>query len=154
MIIDSDRITIISGGQSGTDRAALDFAINNNIPCGGWCPMGRLAEDGRIDDKYPLKETETAEPNDRTRLNVAESNATLIIYRKNLDKGTKLTIQVAKEMLKPVFIVSKNKGFSVEEFRGWMEVHKIDTLNIAGPRESNDEGVYRYAFEVLESLFE
>ncbi len=72
---------IISGGQSGVDRAALDFCLENNIPCGGWCPKGRMAEDGRISDKYPLIETESEDYAERTRLNVENSDGTLIIFR-------------------------------------------------------------------------
>ena len=71
---------IVSGGQSGVDRAALDFALENKIPCGGWCPKGRLAEDGRIHHRYPLRETSSTDYRVRTQANVEDSDGTLILY--------------------------------------------------------------------------
>ena len=88
---------IISGGQTGADRAALDVALELKIPCGGWCPKGRRAEDGRIDDRYPLKETPSTDYRVRTRLNVEESDGTLVITRGPLTGGTALTIKLVRE---------------------------------------------------------
>ncbi|MGN7613912.1 YpsA SLOG family protein, partial [Magnetococcales bacterium HHB-1] len=86
---------LISGGQTGVDRAALDFAKNFDIQCGGWCPKGRKAEDGQIDLKYPLREMRSAAYPNRTRKNVADSDATLILQRSSYSRGTALTLRYA-----------------------------------------------------------
>ena len=99
-------LKIVSGGQSGVDRAALDFALQYGILCGGWCPKGRKAEDGKIDEKYPLKETVDDNYNTRTKLNVEHSDGTLIFFKKMPDKGTLLTIKFAEEFNKPVLEVN------------------------------------------------
>jgi len=143
---------IVSGGQSGVDRAALDFALQQGIDCHGWCPHGRLAEDGQIDEKYPLKETGSSDPSERTVLNINESDGSLIIYCSEPDEGTRLAIQFSKENKKPVYIIKKQDVLHPEEFIIWLEVNKVKVLNVAGPRESNDEGVYEFALEVMEKL--
>jgi predicted Rossmann fold nucleotide-binding protein DprA/Smf involved in DNA uptake len=148
-----NNITIISGGQSGTDRAALDFALAHRIPCSGWCPKGRLAEDGRIDEKYPLTETASADPDERTKMNIADSHGTLVIYRSEIDEGTRFTLQYAKTQMQAVYIVKHGENLNKEEFRLWLDINKIKALNVAGPRESRDKGVYAFAGEVLENLF-
>jgi len=143
---------IISGGQSGTDRAALDFALQNKFSCGGWCPRGRMAEDGKIPDHYPLEETQFEDPSHRSRKNVDESDGTIIICLKEPDKGTRFTLQYAKDQLKPVYLIRENEQINTTEFKIWMEVNKIKVLNVAGPRESNAEGVYKFTYEVLETI--
>ena len=147
-------IKIISGGQSGVDRAALDFALQNGILCGGWCPKGRKAEDGRIDEKYPLKETVDGSYNTRTKLNVEHSNATLIFLKKLPDKGTLLTIKFAEEFNKPVLEVnlSDDQKQNVQSVNAWLQDHNIKTLNIAGSRESNSPGIYNDSLRFLEQL--
>ncbi len=95
-------IKIISGGQTGVDRAALDFAIKYNIECGGWCPKGRKAEDGEISLKYPLTETNSTDYPKRTKLNIQDSHATLILYLDKFDPGTALTLKLCKEHNKPL----------------------------------------------------
>ena len=147
-------LKIISGGQSGVDRAALDFALQNNIPCGGWCPKGRQAEDGIIPEVYPLKETVTTGHSERTRLNIEDSDATLIIYLTEMDEGTQYTLQYAKKKLKPVFLIKESDQINPDEFMNWMDNNNIRILNVAGPRESCVEGTYKFAFKVLgETLF-
>lgn len=147
-----NNLKIISGGQSGTDRAAFDFALAHNIPCGGWCPAGRQAEDGIIPDKYPLKETASSDPSERTVLNVNGSDGLLIIYCSELDDGSRQTLDFAKEEKKPVYLINQEDVLNPEEFMLWLDVNKIRVLNVAGPRESNDAGVYDYALRVLGSL--
>lgn len=148
-----NNITIISGGQSGTDRAALDFAIAHRLSCGGCCPKGRLAEDGKIDEKYPLTETASADPEERTKMNIDGSHGTLVIYSSEIDEGTVFTLQYAKTQMKPVYIVKHGETLNKEEFRLWVDINRIKILNVAGPRESRDEGVYAFAGKVLENLF-
>src|SRR4051812_28160800 len=92
---------LVSGGQTGVDRAGLDVALQLGIPCGGWCPKGRRAEDGRVPDCYPLRETESAGYRDRTRRNVADGNATLILTWGPASRGTLLTLNTCKRTRKP-----------------------------------------------------
>ncbi|MCH7657333.1 MAG: putative molybdenum carrier protein [Bacteroidetes bacterium] len=144
---------IISGGQTGTDRAALDVAINHGIPCGGWCPYGRKAEDGRIPDKYPLYETDTDNYKERTRLNIRDSDGTLILCPENeMDAGTKLTFQLCKEIKKPVYIADPADETQLSHLIEWLVKEKVHVLNIAGPRESNMEGIYEASGLFLDKL--
>ena len=145
---------IISGGQSGVDRAALDVALEMGMAVGGWCPKGRKAEDGRIADKYPLRETAQEDYETRTRLNVRDSDATLILFRKNYDEGTQLTEQTAKQMQKPVLSVDLelNEEDNLEEAVSWLKEQRPDVLNVAGPRESNRPGIYQAAYGFLKRL--
>ncbi len=134
------------------DRAALDFALDHGIPCGGFCPHGRLAEDGTIPDKYPLKETKTAEYADRTEQNILDSDGTLIIYSGSMAGGTQYTCLFAKTKGKPLFLIDVNKTVPVKRFHSWKKKHAIHTLNIAGPRESQEPEIYQRVIEILENL--
>ncbi len=145
---------IISGGQTGVDRAALDFAIKNSIRCGGWCPKGRKAEDGIIPLHYPLKETASEDYESRTIMNVKRSDGTLIIFNKNPDNGTLLTIKTAEELGKEIFIQDVSKDHQKRDFQKWLKDNNIEILNIAGPREKNETGIYEQSMTVLGVLFE
>ncbi|MBC8314835.1 MAG: putative molybdenum carrier protein [Bacteroidales bacterium] len=147
-------LNIVSGGQTGVDRAALDFALDHGIPCGGFCPKGRLSEDGAISDRYPLTETSSTEYHERTEQNVLGSDGTLIIYSDNLSGGTRYTFEYAKASENPLFLIDLIKPIRKDEFRSWMETYRIETLNIAGPRESQQPGIYQRAIEILAILFE
>lgn len=140
---------ITSGGQTGVDRAALDVGLKLNIPIGGACPKGRLAEDGPIDGKYPLQEMPTAAYGDRTRQNVATTDGTLILHYGPLSGGTALTKKVAIARKKPLLLIDLAKTVSPEEARRWIEQNAISNLNVAGPRESHQPGIYRLAFDFL-----
>lgn len=140
---------IISGGQTGVDRAALDAAIELGIPHGGWCPLGRLAEDGPIPDRYQLRETESPEYVVRTERNVVDSDATLILHRGRISGGTKLTLQLARRYNKPHFAVDLDAATDPAELRRWLAEHGVETLNVAGPRESQSPGVGALAREFL-----
>lgn len=145
---------IISGGQTGVDRAALDFALAHGIPCGGWCPKGRRSEDGIIPAKYPLKETSTTEYHVRTRKNIVSSDGTLIIVKDDaMDRGTKLTKELCAKLQKPCFIASGTQTDEKDLFREWLANHHIRTLNVAGCREGSQPGVYEYAIAVLNEIF-
>jgi hypothetical protein len=96
---------IVSGGQTGVDRAALDVALALGYPCGGWCPRGRRAEDGPIDDRYPLTETKTDRYQERTRLNVRDADATLIVTRGYPVGGTRLTVDTAVRAGRPCLVI-------------------------------------------------
>jgi hypothetical protein len=144
---------IISGGQTGVDRAALDTAIALGIPHGGWCPRGRLAEDGRIPDCYQLRETETTDYAVRTEQNVLDSDATLILYRGNLSGGTKLTAELAERHARPYLLVDLAAPLHVADVLTWLDAHRPAVLNIAGPRESQPPGIAAQAAEFLTSVF-
>jgi len=147
--------TIISGGQTGVDRAALDFAIAHGIPHGGWCPLGRRAEDGVLDARYRLRETESKNYRQRTRRNVADSDATLILNLGELADGSLATQQFAEREDKPVYVVAlgaEDLSAEVARVGEWLAAHSIAVLNIAGPRESKRPGVYRKAVAFLESM--
>jgi len=143
---------IVSGGQTGADRAALDWAIANSIAHGGWCPRGRRAEDGRIAARYALKETPSAEYDQRTRWNVRDSDGTLIISRAlHLTGGSAYTARCAERFGKPWLHV--HPGTQGERAaREFLERHRIRTLNVAGPRASGDPEIYSHVLGLLERL--
>jgi hypothetical protein len=143
---------IISGGQSGVDRAALDVALERGLPCGGSCPRGRWAEDGVIDERYPLAETDSEDPSARTRCNVHDADATLIIVIGVADGGTALTRELARELEKPCLLVDPRRDNAASIARDWLERENIGVLNVAGPRESEWPGIYRHARRFLEQL--
>jgi Circularly permutated YpsA SLOG family len=143
-------LTVISGGQTGVDRAALDVAIELGIPCSGWCPKGRLAEDGQISARYPLTETATAEFSVRTELNVLHSDGTLILTWGEPSGGTLFTRQCAQHHRKPCFESDLQAPTEPAQFHHWLTAESIQILNIAGPRESHRSGqVYVTAKKVL-----
>jgi len=145
---------IISGGQTGVDRAALDMALALGIPCGGWCPKNRKSEDGPIPNRYPLRETGSTSYPVRTAKNVQESDGTLVLTMGPPMGGTALTIKLAKEKRKPFLVFDLKNGGAPLFFRNWLLTNQIKILNIAGPRESECPGVYRQASEFLRALFE
>ncbi|MFO1519669.1 MAG: putative molybdenum carrier protein [bacterium] len=143
---------VVSGGQTGVDRAALDAAMELQIPCGGFCPRGRLAEDGKIPEKYLLQETKTEVYEERTRKNVADSDGTLVFTRGQASGGTAYTIETALTSGKPVWIVDLEKPFSLQEIAEWMDRNFVRTLNVAGPRESGAPGIYEEAKAILKRI--
>ncbi|MEW6185996.1 MAG: putative molybdenum carrier protein [Thermodesulfobacteriota bacterium] len=143
---------IISGGQTGVDRAALDAALELGIPCGGWCPKGRRAEDGPISLKYPLSETGSPNYPLRTEKNVREADGTCILTNGPLRGGTALTVRFAVELEKPYLIIDLNDHFDPPKVREWGEKNNIKTLNVAGPRESEAPGIHEKAFLAIKSF--
>lgn len=143
---------IVSGGQTGADRAALDWAIAHGIAHDGWCPRGRRAEDGRIAARYALKETPSREYDQRTRWNVRDSDGTLIISRAaQLSGGSAYTARCAERFGKPWLHVHPG-GPSAGQVSQFLERHRIRTLNVAGPRATGDPDIYGYVLTVLEQL--
>jgi len=145
-------VKIVSGGQSGVDRAALDAGLAMGVPVGGWCPRGRLAEDGTIPPRYPLKETDTAEYEQRTELNVRDSGATLIITRGTPTGGTAYTVDMAAKWDRPCMVVDLADGADIPEIVRWLEAQGIATLNVAGPRESSMPRIHDEAYALLAAL--
>jgi hypothetical protein len=143
---------IVSGGQTGVDRAGLDAASEAGYPIGGYCPKGRIAEDGVIPDKYPLIETKSKEYKFRTELNVINSDGTLIINKGELTGGTKATYINAIEHNNLVLIVEIDENPDPVVAVKWLRENKIEILNIAGPRESK-AGIYGEAMDYLRKVF-
>lgn len=147
---------VISGGQTGVDRAGLDAAVNAGIPIGGYCPKGRRAEDGVIPEQYPLIELESPESYFRTEKNVIESDGTLILNKGILSEGTKLTLDFTIKNGKPSLIVQLDgeEVIKPEQVVRWLNGQFISVLNIAGPRESKcPGGIYSESFSYLEQVF-
>ena len=147
-----NNLTIISGGQSGVDRAALDFAITYGISCGGFCPKGRLAEDGVIHIKYPLQETNSSLYEERTVKNVDISDALLLILDDELDVGSELALSTARKLSKPVLIINLKSPRPIKEIKFWINKNMPCRINFAGPRESNSPGIYDNTYAYLEEL--
>jgi hypothetical protein len=145
---------IVSGGQSGADRAALDWAIANGVPHGGWCPRGRRAEDGRIDARYRLLETPSRDYEQRTRWNVRDSDGTLIVSRaRTLSGGSAYTARSADRLGQPWLHVHPGAD-DAQAIRDFLARHRIRTLNVAGPRASSDPEIYDYVIDVLGRIAE
>ena len=134
------------------DRAALDAALDAGVACGGWCPAGRRAEDGRIPERYPLRETPSPEYAERTRRNVRDSDGTLILGRRPLRGGTALTAAHAEALGRPLLVVDPTAPEASEAALAWCRQHAIRTLNVAGPRESEAPGLTAAAFRFVASL--
>ena len=136
---------IVSGGQTGVDRAALDIALALGIPCGGWCPRGRGAEDGAIPARYPLQETGSHDYAERTSRNVIDSDGTLILAIGALHGGTLLTAQLAEKSGKPCLVVDLASPPEPGKVDSWIRENQISVLNVAGPRESQHPGIHALA---------
>ncbi len=145
--------TIVSGGQTGVDRAALDVALERGLSCGGWCPKGRLAEDGQLDPRYPLIETPSPDYAQRTEWNVRDSDGTLILHMGDVSGGTAQTVDVAQRLQKPCLMLDLSQQPLPSAVRAWATAHEIKVLNVAGPRESKSPGVSARASEFLHAVF-
>ena len=143
---------IISGGQTGVDRAALDVALKLGIPCGGWCPKGRRAEDGKIPEPYPLQEASSSEYPVRTQLNVEDSDGTLILSCGSPVGGTALTIKLAKKFKKPYLLIDLSQEGDPQRVLDWARDHHIQILNVAGPREGEAPKIYNRAAAFLHEV--
>jgi hypothetical protein len=152
-------IKIISGGQTGVDRGALDFALENGMECGGWCPPDRRCENGRIPDKYPLIEVELPDYNERTRRNIRDSDATLLITAGGrLEEGTRLTLEWAGKLGRPVYHLdladlSMKDTEQIKEADSWLRAVNPGVLNLAGNRESTSPGIQEFTRGILGFLF-
>jgi hypothetical protein len=144
---------IISGGQTGVDRAALDAALKHKIECGGWCPSGRIDEFGEIPAHYPLKEMTDGSFAVRTRQNVKDSDGTALIYSGELRGGTAYTLENCEELSRPHLLIDARK-ISTEKaaqlINDFVRKKKIETLNVAGPRQSEWPDGYNYVFRALD----
>lgn len=149
--------SIVAGGQTGADRGALEAALANQFPCGGWCPPGRTAEDGVIPDRYPVKELEKGGYRERTIQNVLDSDGTLIIYYGNLSGGTEQTQLHCIRRRKPYKLIDGREvdiPRAIELGVEFVERESVQVLNVAGPRESNWNGAEKFAREVVHGMIQ
>ena len=155
--------TIVSGGQTGVDRAALDAALTRGIAVGGWCPRDRRSEDGAIPARYPLRETAARSYAVRTEWNVRDSDGTLILILNELSSGTRLTVDAAQSHGKPLYVehlavpagpilltAENSQDEQAESVVEWIRRHKIRILNVAGPRGSSSALIYSKARAFME----
>lgn len=146
---------IVSGGQTGVDRAALDAALELGVLASGWCPAGRLAEDGVIPTKYPLVELPDGGYRERTVQNVIDSDGTAIIYFGQPHGGTALTLSLCMEHKRPYLLIDGERNApeqAAHKLFAFIQENGIGTLNVAGPRQSGDSRAYPYAREVISAL--
>jgi hypothetical protein len=147
---------VVSGGQTGADRAALDVALAWGLELGGWVPAGRAAEDGRIPDSYPgLRETDEAGTAERTCRNVRDSDATLIVSRGPLSGGSRFTFETARRLDRPVLHVDLDRvpiPEAVRHIASWLDANRAGTLNVAGPRASAEPRIHADVSLVLAAV--
>lgn len=143
---------IVSGGQTGVDRAALDVAIAHGIAHGGWCPRGRRAEDGRIPDRYELREHESPDYAARTEQNVVDSDATLALTIGTPEGGTALTVRLAARYARPCLVVDLDDPATPAAVVAWLRANGVGVLNVAGPRESTRPGISGRAAAYLDEV--
>ncbi len=150
-------LTIVSGGQTGADRAALDAALAADTPCGGWCPEGRLAEDGTVPEQYPLVELAGAGYARRTHANVRDSDGTVLFCIRTPSGGTELTLKYCLELRRPYLLIDTAElttGRAAEGLRAFIESNAIERLNVAGPRASHSPAIYPYVREAIAILLQ
>ena len=144
---------IVSGGQTGVDRGALDAALGLDFPCGGWVPGDRMAEDGVISDRYPLTALPHGNYRQRTRLNVVDSDGTAILYDGSLSDGTRLTHDLCKLLSRPCMLISAREIpdpiAAAEAVLKFIEDNNIQILNVAGPRASGWKDGYAFTLGVV-----
>jgi hypothetical protein len=150
-VTESD-FSIVSGGQTGVDRGALDAALDAGCACGGWCPEGRLAEDGPIPGRYPLRELPGGGYRDRTRRNVVDSDATLVVAFGVPTGGTAATVDDCLRHRRPHLVIDAGATPVVEavaRLAAFVAAHDVRVLNVAGPRASGHPDAHRYAYALI-----
>jgi hypothetical protein len=146
-------IKIVSGGQTGADRAALDW-LAHGVECGRWCPKGRKAEDGPIDPKYPLKETPSAACVQRTEWNVRDSDATVLFsIGPTLTGGSVKTVEFALVHKKPHLHLCAGDKAAADKLKAFTEERRVKILNVAGPRASKEPGAGEFVMSTLDKAF-
>ena len=150
-------LKIISGGQTGVDRAALDVALRDGIKCGGWCPAGRLDEFGKIPDHYPVQELQDGGFTERTLQNVKDSDGTVVVYCDHLGGGTEQTVRFCLELKRPHELIDASKisaEGAAKLIGDFVDKNKINILNVAGSRQSEWLEGYAYASRALSAFLE
>jgi hypothetical protein len=161
-VFDPHAITILSGGQTGADRAALDFAMEHDIPHGGWCPRGRIAEDGPIPLCYAIRKTPSQRYSQRTEWNVRDSDATVVFtIAPGVSGGTALTLASARRLGKPALHLSRDAladsqgndqslAAAASHLLAFLKEHNVRALNVAGPRGSQEPEIADFVRLVLQ----
>lgn len=150
-------LKIVSGGQTGVDRGALDAALESGVACGGWAPEGRKAEDGTIPDIYPVQELPGGGYDERTRKNVQDSDGTVIIYFSSLSGGTEQTLRYCLSEHKPYLLVDAQEMSAeraAERIVGFIHGLEGNCLNVAGPRAGSEHRAYDYAKTAIKHAIE
>ena len=148
---------IISGGQTGVDRAALDVALRRGVNCGGWCPVGRLDEFGKIPDQYPVQELPSGGFTERTLQNVKDSDGTVVIYPAELRGGTEQTVRFCVDLKRPHKLIDASKisaEAAAKLIGDFVRENKIGILNVAGPRQTEWPEGYDYASRVMSAFLQ
>jgi hypothetical protein len=148
-------IKIVSGGQTGVDRGALDAALAAGFSCGGWCPEDRAAEDGPIPERYPLTPLANGGYRERTRRNVQDSDGTAILFHQKLGGGILLTVNLCKRAGKPLVLLDASQlseSAAVDAVLRFVEEHEVRVLNVAGPRSSGWAQGYAFSLGVVRAL--
>ena len=144
-------LTIISGGQTGADRAALDWCLHHNVRHRGWCPKGRWAEDGAIDARYALSQTPLSNPAQRTEWNVRDSDGTVVFsIGKTLSGGSRLTVKFARQYRRPLLHLHSDSANPARRLKAFIRQHQIHVLNVAGPRASQEPAIGKFVSSVLD----
>ncbi len=154
---DPQKLKIISGGQTGVDRAALDAALESGSSAGGWCPEGRQAEDGPIEERYPLQELPDGGYKERTLKNVQDSDATVIIYFESISGGTEETLSFCLNEKKPYLLIDGSgitEDSASKRIKQFIDENQILLLNVAGPRASKEKRAYEYTKQVITLMLE
>jgi len=160
----ADLRKVVSGGQTGVDRAALGAAQRAGLDIGGWCPPGRSCESGSIPDGLPLRETPAERSTDapdvprsmRTEWNVRDSDATLVLRVPDLDRddpGTEWTVRCAERYGRPLLECDPNDEHAAATIAAWLGAWSVRTLNVAGPSERTNPGIRDQAFSLLNDVF-
>ena len=150
-------LKVISGGQTGVDRAALDVALRDRIECGGWCPAGRLDEFGKIPEHYPVQELQGGGFTERTLQNVKDSDGTVVIYSHELRGGTEQTVRFCVELQRPQQLIDASKVATEDAAKliaDFVRKNKIGILNVAGPRQTEWPEGYDYASRVMSAFLQ
>lgn len=150
-------LRIVSGGQTGVDRGALSAALAAGVECGGWCPAGRVAEDGVIPENFPVQELAGGGYRDRTRKNVLDSDATLVLINGQLEGGTAMTVADCQDNDKPVLTLDARhvtQDAAAVKAMEFVHAHKVETLNLAGPRASKWPAAEVFSSAVVSQLIE
>ena len=144
---------IQSGGQTGADRAALDWAIEHHIPHSGWCPKGRRTEDEPLDARYQLNETPRPSYLQRTEWNVRDSDGTVVFsIGEHLTGGSLKTLELAIKHRKPhLHLSAASKANAASELKKWIQQNHIRVLNVAGPRASKEPKVADFVIATLDA---